>query len=201
MIFATLLLSACLVPANVTLHPSLSTYCDLWSKVETQWKEAQARRWMAAYVMGQPFVELKIEDAGPLVIQEMLFMFTLPVADAGPVIGGWYDGMFWPEAVPRIQFNGRHDAADYPILMHELAHLQGYLQKQDGWGDLGHGTDADPYVKAANFLTAWMNPYGERHPYYPGRLGKVVPHRSTPVLLCFRAMGTEARTRTPTPKN
>jgi hypothetical protein len=173
MILALLVLavSPCEVPPNVTLLPSASDRCQLWAKVETGWREAEARRWMAANVIGAEFKRIEIADAGPLTIQEMPFMFYVPGSGFGVGVG-WYDGMFWPGDAPLIQFNGRWDAPDYPILQHELAHFQGWLAKEPGWGDLGHGTADDPYVKAVNFLTGWLIPSGQGQPYYPGRLPK-----------------------------
>lgn len=189
-----LLASACMVPPNVQLVPNGgSTYCELWAKVEVNWREAQARRWMAAEVQGLPFTELRIEDAGPLIIEERPFMWW----DGSQ----WYDGMFWPTDPPRIEFNGHwDDADDYPILQHELAHFQGYVQKQKGWAWLGHGTAEDPYVIAANFLVGWLIKVKPGHPYYPGRIGS----SSTPLttgVKCFRALGTKARTNPSTAPN
>ncbi len=174
LLFSLSLVAECEVPQNITLVTHLDR-CALWQKVQVEWKEANGRRWMLAWMNDQPFKESKIEDVS-LVVHEMPKFFLV-----GEL---WVDGAFFPFEKPEVWFSS-WDGPDHRILLHEFVHAQMWMDGQkQGWDVVGHGVAEDPYVKSVNTLIQWLYPVPRTNPAFPGLLPMPPAVRSQEVMNC-----------------
>lgn len=181
MFLATVVLAlTCSIPSGI--HITAPDTCFTMHKIEQEWPELEGRVHLVRSTLQLPYEPMPLSEVNLDVVEHGDEFHTTD----GDEVYGVYSPAGGPNAVdgqmavrPRVDFARLYER-EYRVLLHEMGHYR-YNVEQNRTGEKGeggwfmHGTLQDAALQAVNVLIAYLWPFPQAHPYFPGLLGQ--PHQ------------------------